>query len=123
MVAATNTAQVFLAKDTFSAGDFGYGLIFGCIGLGLAIGSFGAGTWVERRSVGSVYAWSVVLQAIGLGDPLTTNICFGGTDLRTAYITVTGAPAVGSNGMAQAGLETVLRALKLRSARVGGCAV
>jgi MFS family permease len=66
-VAAANTAQVFLAKDAFSAGDFGYGLIFGCIGLGLAIGSFAAGTWVERRTVVSVYAASVLLQAIGLG--------------------------------------------------------
>ncbi len=64
--AASNTAQVFLAKDAFSAGDFGYGLGFGCIGLGLAIGSFGAGTWVERRSVGSVYALSILLAAIGL---------------------------------------------------------
>jgi MFS family permease len=66
-VAAANTAQVFLAKDAFSAGDFGYGLVFGCIGLGLAIGSFGAGTWVENRSVGSVYAASVLVHAIGLG--------------------------------------------------------
>jgi MFS family permease len=66
-VASANTAQVFLAKDSFSAGDLGYGLMFGCIGLGLAVGSFGAGTWVERRSVGNVYAASVLLQAIGLG--------------------------------------------------------
>jgi MFS family permease len=66
-IAASNTAQVFLAKDTFSGGDFGYGLIFGCIGLGLAIGSLAAGTWVERRSVGSVYAASIVFQAIGIG--------------------------------------------------------
>jgi MFS family permease len=66
-IAASNTAQVFLAKDTFSAGDFGYGLIFGCIGLGLAVGSFAAGTWVERRSVGSVYAASILLTAIGIG--------------------------------------------------------
>jgi MFS family permease len=65
--AASNTAQVFLAKDAFSAGDFGYGLGFGCIGLGLAIGSFAAGTWVERRSVGSVYAMSILIAAIGLG--------------------------------------------------------
>jgi MFS family permease len=65
-IAATNTAQVFLAKDVFSGGDFGYGLIFGCIGLGLALGSFGAGTWVERRSVGTVYAASILLTAIGL---------------------------------------------------------
>ena len=65
-VAASNTAQVFLAKNTFNAGDFGYGLIFGCIGLGLAIGSFGAGSWVERRSVGMVYAASIALIAVGI---------------------------------------------------------
>jgi MFS family permease len=65
-VASTQTAQVFLAKDSFDAGDFGYGLIFGCIGLGLAVGSFGAGTWVERRSVGTVYAASILLQALGV---------------------------------------------------------
>jgi MFS family permease len=65
-VASTQTAQVFLAKDAFNAGDFGYGLIFGCIGLGLAIGSFGAGTWLERRQVGTVYAGSILLQAVGV---------------------------------------------------------
>lgn len=65
-IASTQTAQVFLAKDSFHAGDFGYGLIFGCIGLGLAVGSFGAGTWVERRSVGTVYAASILLQAVGI---------------------------------------------------------
>jgi MFS family permease len=65
-IASTQTAQVFLAKDAFNAGDFGYGLIFGCIGLGLAIGSFGAGSWVERRSVGTVYAASILLLAIGV---------------------------------------------------------
>jgi MFS family permease len=65
-LASTQTAQVFLAKDAFSAGDFGYGLIFGCIGLGLAIGSFGAGTWVERRSLGTVYAASILVQAAGV---------------------------------------------------------
>ena len=66
-IAASNTAQVFLAKDSFSGGDFGYGLIFGCIGLGLALGSLAAGTWVEKRSVGTVYAASILLLAIGIG--------------------------------------------------------
>jgi MFS family permease len=65
-LASTQTAQVFLAKDAFHAGDFGYGLIFGCIGLGLAIGSFGAGTWLERRQVGTVYAGSILLQSVGV---------------------------------------------------------
>jgi MFS family permease len=65
-LASANTAQIFLAKDAYSAGDLGYGLIFGSIGLGLAIGSFAAGGWVERRSIGSVYAGSIVLNAAGL---------------------------------------------------------
>jgi gluconolactonase len=30
------------------------------------------------------------VEFISTGDPLTTNICFGGPDLRTAYITLTG---------------------------------
>jgi MFS family permease len=66
-VATSNTAQVFLAKNTLSSGDFGYGLIFGCIGFGLAIGSYVAGTWVERRPLGSVYAASILVLAVGIG--------------------------------------------------------
>ena len=31
-----------------------------------------------------------VLEHVATGDPLTTNICFGGPDLRTAYITLSG---------------------------------
>lgn len=30
------------------------------------------------------------VEHVPTGDPLTTNICFGGPDLRTAYITLTG---------------------------------
>ena len=31
-----------------------------------------------------------VLEHVPTGDPLTTNICFGGPDLRTAYVTCSG---------------------------------
>ncbi len=31
-----------------------------------------------------------VLQHVATGDPLTTNVCFGGRDRRTAYITCSG---------------------------------
>ena len=31
-----------------------------------------------------------ILEHIATGDPITTNICFGGSDLRTAYITLSG---------------------------------
>jgi MFS family permease len=74
-VASTQTAQIFLAKDAFNSGDFGYGLIFGSIGLGLAIGSFVAGSWVERRSLGFVYSVSILLQAAGIaGAAVAPNV-------------------------------------------------
>ena len=31
-----------------------------------------------------------VLEHVATGDPLTTNVCFGGPDLRTAYVTCSG---------------------------------
>jgi MFS family permease len=64
-IAAINTSEVFLAKDSFQAGDFGYGLLFGSIGLGLAIGSLAAGALVERRPVALVYGGGIVLNALG----------------------------------------------------------
>src|SRR5207237_8735388 len=64
-IAAINTTEVLLAKDSFNAGDFGYGLLFGSIGLGLAIGSLGAGALVERRPVALVYGGAIGLNALG----------------------------------------------------------
>jgi len=32
-----------------------------------------------------------ILRAIPTGDPITTNLCFGGPDLRTAYVTLGGS--------------------------------
>jgi MFS family permease len=66
-IALVDVGEPFLAKDTFSAGDFGYGLMFGSIGLGLALGSFGAGLSVERRPIGTVYGGTIALAAVGYG--------------------------------------------------------
>src|SRR4029077_2341877 len=37
---AIGVAEIFLAKNTLDGGDFGYGLLYGAIGVGLVIGSF-----------------------------------------------------------------------------------
>jgi hypothetical protein len=39
---------VFLAKDSFSAGDVGLGLLIGAAGVGLAVGSLRAAARIER---------------------------------------------------------------------------
>jgi len=66
-LAFLDVGEPFLAKDTFDAGDFGYGLMFGSIGLGLAIGSFGAGIYVERRSIGVAYGSTIAVNGLGCG--------------------------------------------------------
>jgi MFS family permease len=66
-IAAINTTEVFLAKDALAAGDFGYGLLFGSIGLGLAIGGFAAGTIVEQRPIAVVYGSAILVNAVAFG--------------------------------------------------------
>jgi MFS family permease len=64
-LAATNTTEVFLAQDSFSAGDLGYGVLFGATGFGLAIGSLLGGYFVERRSLATLYGAGILLLGVG----------------------------------------------------------
>ena len=65
--AGVNVAEIKLAKDSFEAGDFGFGLLVGSAGLGVALGSLSAGTWVERRGASRAYGAGLALMAIGIG--------------------------------------------------------
>ena len=64
--ALENVSEVVLAKDAFDAGDFGYGLLVGTTGLGLALGSLLAGSFLESRSLASVYGAAIGLVGLGL---------------------------------------------------------
>ena len=64
-VGAANVSEVFLAKNTFHAGDFGYGLLFGAIGTGLAFGSFSSSAALARLGIARAYAASLGLMALG----------------------------------------------------------
>lgn len=63
--AGVNVAEVVLAKVSFHAGDFGFGLLVAAAGLGLAGGSLAAGPLLERRLTREVYGGSLALMAIG----------------------------------------------------------
>jgi MFS family permease len=63
--AGVNVAEVVLAKVSFHAGDFGFGLLVAAAGLGLAGGSLAAGPLFERRPMREVYGGSLALMAIG----------------------------------------------------------
>lgn len=64
-VAAANVSEVVLAKDAFSAGDFGYGLLVGATGLGLALGSLFVGSFLDNLRLASVYGVAIALVAVG----------------------------------------------------------
>lgn len=46
-----------------------------------------------------------VIEQIPTNDPLTTNICFGGKDLRTAYITLSGTGCLVATDWPRPGLK------------------
>jgi MFS family permease len=60
-------SEVFLAKDTFSSGDFGYGLLYGAMGAGLVFGSVASAASLARRGVAVVYGGSLAIMGIGFG--------------------------------------------------------
>jgi MFS family permease len=64
-VGAAQVATIFLAKNTFSGGDFGYGLIYGATGAGLVLGSFTSPSMLARFGVARAYAGSLLVMAAG----------------------------------------------------------
>jgi len=65
--AGANVSEVVLAKEALSSGDFGYGLLVGATGVGLAVGSLLAGSFLETRALSAVYGGAIGVIALGLG--------------------------------------------------------
>ena len=65
--AGVNVGEVVLAKVSFDAGDFGYGLLLASAGLGLVVGSLSVGAWIEHRELAFVYGAGFGLLALGVG--------------------------------------------------------
>jgi MFS family permease len=65
--AGVNVGEVVLAKVSFDAGDFGYGLLLASAGLGLVVGSLSVGAWIEHGELASVYGAGFGLLALGVG--------------------------------------------------------
>jgi MFS family permease len=64
---AVSVSEVFMAKNTLDAGDFGYGLLFGSIGTGLVIGSWWSSRVIDRFGIARVYTGALLVMAIGIG--------------------------------------------------------
>lgn len=73
--AFVNVGEPFLATDTFSAGSFGLGLMMASAGVGLALGAYFAGSWIEDRGLPNVYGVSLGLMGLGVaGAAASPNV-------------------------------------------------
>jgi MFS family permease len=70
-----NVTEIFLAKNTFSAGDVGYGLLYGAMGGGLVVGSLASASALARHGVSHVYGAGIAVMAVGyLGTAASPNV-------------------------------------------------
>lgn len=65
-IAGVNVSEVVLAKKSFDAGDFGFGLLLATAGAGLAVGSLLAGAIVERWRIATVYGAALAMMAAAI---------------------------------------------------------
>jgi MFS family permease len=61
-----NVAEIFLAKQSFNAGDLGFGLLWAGSGVGLVLGGLAAAPMIER-DLPTAYVRFIAVLAIGSG--------------------------------------------------------
>jgi MFS family permease len=65
--AFVNVSEIFLAKESFSAGNVGYGILVAATGLGLTVGSFLSPRVLATRGLRVTYIGSIVVMGVGIG--------------------------------------------------------
>jgi MFS family permease len=100
-VNATVPAEVFLAKQTFGAGDAGYGLLVSVWGGGMVLGSALIGVLGDRIRLIPVYFLGIFVGALALA----------GTGLAPTFTLALGVLAVAgaSNGIDNVTTDTILQ--------------
>jgi MFS family permease len=107
--ACVDVGEIVLAKDSFNAGDFGFGLLFGAGGVGLAIGSLAGGMLAERRAIGSLYGASILLMAVGYGGAAASPNVWVAAGAMVIAGTGNGAASLYNVLLIQRGVEDAFR--------------
>jgi MFS family permease len=97
----TVPAEIFLAKDTFGAGDVGYGLLVSLWGVGMVAGSALMAVLGDRVNLITLYFLSIFVWALSLV----------GTGLSPTFILALAALMVAgvSNGIDNVATDTILQ--------------
>jgi MFS family permease len=97
----TIPAEVFLAKETFDAGDVGYGLLVSLWGIGMVAGSALTAVLANRVNLIPLYFVGIFVWALALA----------GTGLSPTFIIALGALTVAgiSNGIDNVATDTIVQ--------------
>ncbi len=107
---AANVSEIFLARQSYGAGNFGFGVLWAGSGLGLILGGLAAPALIDR-DVGRAYVRFVLVIAVGIGcAALAPNVWVG------AVTMVLGG--FGNGGAVVANITLVQRALPIAFAAV-----
>jgi MFS family permease len=103
-----NVAEIFLAKRSYGAGDFGFGLLWTGTGIGLVIGGLAAATLI-KRDLGAAYVRFLALFAIGIACAAAApNVWIGAAAMVVAGVG-NGAAVVGNITFVQRGAPDQIR--------------
>jgi MFS family permease len=103
-----NVAEIFLAKRSYNAGDFGFGLLWAGTGLGMMIGGLAASDLI-KRDLGAAYVRFLALFGVGIACAAAApNVWIGATAMIVAGIG-NGAAVVGNITFVQRGAPDRLR--------------
>jgi MFS family permease len=103
-----NVAEVFLAKRSYNAGDFGFGLLWTGTGIGLVIGGLAASELI-KRDLGAAYVRFLVLFAIGIGGAAVAPDVWVGAVAMVVAGVGNGAAVVGNIMFVQRGAPDQVR--------------
>lgn len=106
---AVNLAEVFLAKSSYDAGDFGFGVLWAATGVGMILGGLSAESLIGRLGLAGAYTRLLAVYAAGvLGAAVAPGLSLGA--LATAvYGFANGGALVANITLVQTGAPDHLR--------------
>ena len=106
--AIVNVAEIFLAKESYDSGDFGFGLLWTGSGVGLVLGGLAASSFV-RRGLALAYVQLLTMFALGIvGAAVAPNVWLGAAAMVLAGFGNGGA-VVANITLVQRGAEDRVR--------------
>jgi MFS family permease len=107
--AALNDAEIFFAKDSLDAGNFGFGVLVGATGVGLVVGSFLTPVVIGKVGLRKLYPGAIALMGIGAVAASTAPSIWVAAPLAAVATSGNGAAIICNQLLIQRGAPDIMR--------------